>query len=516
MGFADAYGAYLQKHAIRPPLFLKEPDPQLNTIITIPAYNESGLLTCLTSLFNCDPPLAPTEVLVLINSAKSSSAEIVEKNRQVYKEVMEWILKHRLEIHYSANSNRQEIKNHYRPTSHQQHKPRFFVTLMEDLPEKQFGAGLARKLVMDEAVRRFMRAEELGNPKDGIIVSLDADAVVRQDYLRALEEHFKKHPLASGCSISFEHPLNQHEYYDLFSKAVDPSPTSLKKTDLPPVNYPPEVFKAVTNYELHQRYYLLAVRHTGYPYAFHTVGSCFAVHAETYCRVGGMNRRKAGEDFYFIQKVAMQGRFTECRSTRVYPSPRPSDRVPFGTGPDISRQISTSLPPYLTYHPELFEHLRRFFASIPGLYRSDSNSASADVIPDNDAAVSTYGIPRILSRYLEESGFWEEMEEIRANTASEAAFRKRFYGKFNMFRILKYLHFAMDQGVEKMEVTEAAGMMLRLQNSADVRSAEEGKGPDFATGCESGIVREPGREGQFTGKADATREMLLLYRKQFG
>ena len=96
MGAADAYDAYLQKHAIRGQLISETPDQQLHTIIAIPATNESGLTTCLDSLFKCDPPVLPTEVVVLINSARNSSEEIVATNRRGYEEVREWIRRNQM------------------------------------------------------------------------------------------------------------------------------------------------------------------------------------------------------------------------------------------------------------------------------------------------------------------------------------------------------------------------------------------------------------------------------------
>jgi hypothetical protein len=50
-----------------------------------------------------------------------------------------------------------------------------------------------------------------------------------------------------------------------------------------------------------------------------------------------MNRRMAGEDFYFIQKLLPAGGFFNLNQTTVYPSPRSSARVPFGTGVTIQR-----------------------------------------------------------------------------------------------------------------------------------------------------------------------------------
>ena len=64
-----------------------------------------------------------------------------------------------------------------------------------------------------------------------------------------------------------------------------------------------------------------------------------------------MNRKKAGEDFYFLQKLFDAGHFSECNTTRVIPSPRPSDRVIFGTGPAIREYLETAVS--LTFHPGL-------------------------------------------------------------------------------------------------------------------------------------------------------------------
>ena len=101
-------------------------------------------------------------------------------------------------------------------------------------------------------------------------------------------------------------------------------------------------------YELHLRYLNLFSRFTGFPYAYHTIGSCFGVRAETYASQGGMNKRKAGEDFYFLHKIIPLGEFREINNTCVIPSPRESDRVPFGTGAAIGKYLFRGIR-----HPDL-------------------------------------------------------------------------------------------------------------------------------------------------------------------
>jgi hypothetical protein len=251
---------------------------------------------------------------------------------------------------------------------------------------------------------------------------LDADTAVESNYIPAIVNHFKSKPKASGCSIQFKHPVDGDEFSE-------------------------EVYKSIKNYELHLRYYLQALRFTGYPYAFHTIGSCFAVKARVYCLQGGMSKRKAGEDFYFIQKVAMQGNYTDCTTTTVYPSPRPSDRVPFGPGPEISKQLKNPDLPYLTFAPELFKHLKVFYKHAPKLFAiADEKSFLKKMHPH-------------LCSFLELNDFAKQVSEIRRNVASESSFYKRLLRKFNMFWILKYLHYAEQQGVEKVEIKEAIKQM---------------------------------------------------------
>ena len=61
--------------------------------------------------------------------------------------------------------------------------------------------------------------------------------------------------------------------------------------------------EAIMKYELYLRYYRLALEYTGHPHAYHCIGSAFAVRTLDYVAQGGMNKRQAGEDFYFLQKL---------------------------------------------------------------------------------------------------------------------------------------------------------------------------------------------------------------------
>ena len=395
MKFADLY---LSKNIKSILLTSVSTDFNPGIIVVIPAYNEPEITRSLYSLYQCAHPVCKTEVIVLVNWPEDISNEIKKQNLSIYNNLKEWCT-------YHSNPNLL-----------------FSVMLYPDMPSKYAGVGLARKTLMDEAVRKFNSV----SAENGIIVSFDADSVCDTDFLQEIESHFYKYPEIDGCTIYFEHPTEGKDF-------------------------PHVVYKAIILYELHLRYYVEAVRYTGYPNSFHTIGSCFAVRAGAYCRQGGMNRRKAGEDFYFLQKFFEIGSFNELNSTRVMPSPRPSYRVPFGTGAIIRQFEEGSKNIMLTYDLPGFEILKCFFGKVPYLY--NMNNIDANRMINNDS-------PGILNHFLESSDFTSSLEEIKKHSGSLSAFEKRFFRWFNLFRILKFLNQAKNTYPDK-EVVYSALELIR-------------------------------------------------------
>ncbi len=156
--------------------------------------------------------------------------------------------------------------------------------------------------------------------------------------------------------------------------------------------FPENVYRGIIDYELHLRYINQFLRFAGFPFAYHTIGSCFGVRADIYAAQGGMNKRKAGEDFYFLHKIIPLGHFAELNTTRVIPSPRPSDRVPFGTGVAVGKYLSSNEAGTLTYAPECFLTLRLLLQQVKRLFRA--NTA--------DIASMMKTLPKPLSDYLQD------------------------------------------------------------------------------------------------------------------
>jgi hypothetical protein len=366
------------------------PSSQLGLVVVIPCYDEPGLIDSLEALWRCERPRCGVEVIVVINSGENAPEAVVQRNQRTHKEANAWI---------AAHSDEQLL---------------FHCLNLTGLPAKKAGVGLARKVGMDEALRRFHDVKQL----EGVIVCFDADCTCDPNYLVELERFFAEHPQAPGCSVYFEHPLDGADE--------------------------PDVYRAVTLYELHLRYYVEALRYAGFPSAFHTIGSSMAVRALNYCEQGGMNKRQAGEDFYFLHKIIPLGGFGEINSTRVLASPRPSHRVPFGTGRAVREYLDRGK--FESYPLQAFEDMRFLFADLPELYKSDGPIS---------------GCPEVLQQFLQEQDVSRHLEEIREHTTTQGAFQKRFFRWFDGFRAMKYIHFAREHAYGSADVLGVACEIYR-------------------------------------------------------
>ena len=390
MGFA---GNYFLRHTFLIPQITEPPSGLLSYCVVIPSYLEDDLLSTLNGLKQTDRPKGDIEVLIVINFSESDSDVNKEKNLEQYHELVGWC------------------------ESHSDSRLRFWSVLAADLPKKHAGAGLARKIGMDLALKRF---NQINNP-DGWILSLDADTKVEKNYFIAIEGKLKySNNDFGGCIITFAHSLDQ----DTFTE---------------------DVKKAIISYELHLRYYKNILQTIGFPFARYTIGSCFGVKAGVYARHGGMNRRKAGEDFYFLNKLFPHEKFAEVNETCVYPSSRPSQRAPFGTGPVIHKMVSSGESEFLTYHPQAFYDLEKMLASVSSWF---------DMKPEKlKFVLEKYSMA--LQEFLIKNSFLEKIKEIQQNTASQEAFRKRFFLWFDGFRVVKYLNFAHSNYYSKIPVQQA-------------------------------------------------------------
>jgi len=254
---------------------LADQDPSsYRAAIVIPALAESAALPKTLASLVRNPPelLQQTLIVVVVNNRAEASAEQRQDNQQT----LNWLQ-----------------SNAY---------PQLQLACVDaaspglEIPARE-GVGLVRKIGFDLALQHLDWSQK------PLLISLDADTLVADNYLTAIFNHFQE-AQSGGATVPFRH-----------QPAIEPQQE-----------------KAVRHYELYLRSYLFGLQMSASPYAYHTIGSAFACRAEAYYQAGGMNRRQAGEDFYFLQQLAKTAGVTMLTGTLVFPSPRYSERVPYGTG----------------------------------------------------------------------------------------------------------------------------------------------------------------------------------------
>lgn len=381
---------YIENNIVYPAFIEAPVSSELSMIVMIPCLKEPEIIRTLESLWSCDPHASFCEVIVCVNNSEACTPEVKEFNRQTFQDLLAW--------------------------KKQNDRPRLILhPIWADSVKAKFaGAGMARKIGLDEAVRRF---NSIGKP-DGVLISLDADCLVSPKYLKRIEQEFSSKSCFAAC-INFEHRI---------SETLD------EKQQL-----------GIRLYEDYLHYYKKAVDYSGFPDSIYTIGSAFAVRAEAYVKQGGMNRRQAGEDFYFLNKLTKLGKLNWIDDAFVYPSSRVSDRVPFGTGAAMTKWMNDADNLAITYNFAAFQDLKQLFDGVDSLFRLGGEGLKKFTIE----------LPASVQEYMEQVSFPEKLVEINQYSSNLDSFRKRFFQFFDAFLILRFLNLAHQKYYSKQNLAEA-------------------------------------------------------------
>lgn len=272
-------------------------------------------------------------------------------------------------------------------------------------PEREFpgraGVGAARKAGCDSVLRQIADRPGFSDlpPERFTLFHLDGDTLVHPGYLEAGAGAIQADNECASGVIAFRHRMGRQ----------------------------PAITAAINAYELYLHYYVLGLRFAGSPYAFHTVGSTMVSSAEAYLKVAGIPAgRQAGEDFYFLQKLAKTSGVKPIATTAVYPSPRPSRRVPFGTGPRIYRALNEDTQ-FETYDPEVFRVLSRIHSTM----RDHADSSAGYLLA---------AFPESARDFMEKRQFNRVWALFRRQYQDTRSRRQAFHQWFDGFATLKLIH----------------------------------------------------------------------------
>ncbi len=403
-------------------------DRLFDNVIVIPAIAESEnikeLLVCLSG--NDNSYLEKTLVLFVINNPKSSPEPVKEDNKRSIGFLRNLIYK-------TSDANYKTI------TDSGMHIGLIDASSDEKATDdKSGGVGLARKIGMDLALTVF----NYNSPAKKIIISLDADCKVEKNYLSVITEAFNNQNL-SAATVEFAHDI--------------PCSNSAAHNTL-------AGFKSIIYYESYLRYYVLGHHYAHSPFAYHTIGSTIACDHQAYIKAGGMNKLKAAEDFYFLQKLAKVFNIHKINGTVVKPSARESWRVPFGTGKSMLKFRLTEND-YNLYNPDIFRIIKDWLE----LFSSDSAQNTEEILSYSGS------IHPELYNFLLSKKFPLMWEKILKSSRTEKQLIYQRKNWFDAFATLKLIHHLRDTAFPNINFADAVYKLLDMlytESKIDFKQAD--------------------------------------------
>ena len=401
--------------------------PGIETVIVVPSICEFENITLLLLSLVQNPQsyLKKSLIIFVVNNSISSGPEVKADNKR--------------SLEYLRSLIR---KNSHDKYSNQILESGIIIGVIDaasegnELDITNAGVGLARKIGMDIALGVF----DYSISGKKIIVSLDADCQVEENYLSEIVHHFNRQNVYAAI-VDFEHTLPEDEIRRI----------------------------GILSYEIFLRHYVAGLLFAESPFAFHTIGSTVVCDYEAYIKIGGMNSRKAAEDFYFLQKLAKHYRIHRIISTKVKTLARESWRVPFGTGRSMA-DFSSNKKDILLYDADVYCILKQWLEVF-----------NSDLLLNPDSILKeAKKIHPELYNFLDSRGFSNDWKKILNNSKSAKQLDYQRKNWFDAFETLKLIHHLRDRSFPMMSIEPGVKELFKVvQHSAKFDSVSETNNKDI-------------------------------------
>lgn len=385
--------------------------------VVIPAFDESSddVLQSLNTLFEASPE--GLLIILVINSKKSSSTEILEKSNALFRN-----LHHDFQLAHQQKNQSLLVRDELQ-----------ILVLDHFSAGNQFednqGVGLARKIGCDFALWYFQNAQLDSN----WIWTTDCDVRVPKSYFQI--ENF-----LGQQTVAFHSPF-RHDFSDLHKD---------ERT-------------ALAFYETSIRFFRLGLHHAGSLYDHHSIGSCLSFDLETYASTRGFPRRLAGEDFYLLNKMRKLGDISTKPNDPLHIKGRTKKRTPFGTaaGTQNTMDLLASGHDFKLYDPKCFEILGQVLSQLDQYSRhrdlkrfeTDLSKASQDA----SEAFQNFDYKKVFS-------------QLNRHARTQATFLRALHESFDGFRQLKFINQLTERDFPKRFYAEAIATLLPDLNLSDIEA----------------------------------------------
>jgi len=283
------------KHAKTQQVPLKE---TYQKFIVIPCYNEYNYIFKTLKSINKQHInyLNNTLVIIVINNSDRASYQIKNNNKLTYSSLMK--KKYTFEVIIIDCFSKNNMFN-----------------------KKIAGVGAARKTGLDFALQYAKN--------DSLLCSLDADTIVSEYYLSTINKVFIKNKINSA-TVNFAHQSSKNAIIN----------------------------EGIKKYEIILKEVARSIKRAGSPYGYVSLGSTIICNVKAYIACGGMSKKKATEDFYFLQALSKYSPIFTIDKVLVFPSSRDTHRVYLGTGFRMQEYKSTKQFTNLVFSSKSFKFLK--------------------------------------------------------------------------------------------------------------------------------------------------------------
>ena len=366
------YEKYLNKKAILG-CWVPHSLPKKNKydfVISIPSYCEFDyLFKTLDTINNQDQALLDrTIVSVVVNNSSVSNKNVIADNHATYKRL----------INSSYNFEFVVIDAYSKEKA---------------IDSKKAGVGIARKISID-ILLKYMNLET-------IICFLDADTQIPSNYLYQINKSQSDYNWKSAV-VDFNHLDDEIKTKELI--------------------YEYELFLKSTANELEK---------TGSPYCFVPLGCTMLCRLDGYIAAGGMNVRKAAEDFYFLQELQKNDNIHYIDNIQVRPSSRYINRSYLGTSKRMFDVLNNDLDiNNLYFSKDKYQVLEKFLKTI-----LQSQSISTKLILSEVKKINDRLYIFLLDHKFE--SVWPSI----TSSKNQKQFESQFHKWFDFLKTIKLLKF---------------------------------------------------------------------------
>ena len=261
------------------------------------------------------------------------------------------------------------------------------------IPEKLSGVGYARKVGLDFSLKYI-------SSNQSILCCLDADTLISNDYLDIIKQCFEKK--INAAVINFKHQKSKK----------------------------PIIEKGIRKYEKLIKNIAKKIESTGSPYGYVSMGSTIVCNVKAYIACGGMNTKKATEDFYFLQSLAKYTKINKINNVLVFPSSRDENRVYLGTGFRMNEFLKNKSFKNLEFSDQSYIEIKKIINTVNKYWNNDYNFIYKELNKILDYKTL---------QFLNEQNFEKVWIRFKQNAKNKKQFILFFHQWFDGFSVMKLL-----------------------------------------------------------------------------